>query len=61
MLYGAPAVCAGVAVLAYRAVSTGVPLLLGGLALLSFAQCRRDVAIDQAKPFDELDGSSFAT
>lgn len=37
VLYGAPALCAGVAVLGYRAVSTGVPLVLGGLALLRFA------------------------
>jgi uncharacterized membrane protein YbhN (UPF0104 family) len=36
VLYGAPAICAGVAVLAYRAVSTGLPLALGAIALLSF-------------------------
>jgi uncharacterized protein (TIRG00374 family) len=30
VLYGAPAICAGIAVLAYRAVSTGLPLALGG-------------------------------
>ena len=35
VLYGAPAICAGVAVLAYRAVSTGLPLALGGIALLA--------------------------
>lgn len=34
VLYGAPATCAGIAVLAYRAVSTGLPLALGGVALL---------------------------
>jgi uncharacterized membrane protein YbhN (UPF0104 family) len=38
VLYGAPAICAGVAVLAYRAVSTGLPLALGGIALLSLVQ-----------------------
>jgi uncharacterized membrane protein YbhN (UPF0104 family) len=38
LLYGAPAICAGLAVLAYRAVSTGLPLALGGVALLTF--CR---------------------
>src|SRR6202035_697772 len=30
VLYGAPATCAGLAVLAYRAVSSGLPLALGG-------------------------------
>jgi uncharacterized membrane protein YbhN (UPF0104 family) len=35
VLYGAPAICAGIAVLAYRAVSTGLPLALGGGALLT--------------------------
>jgi uncharacterized membrane protein YbhN (UPF0104 family) len=35
VLYGAPAICAGIAVLAYRAVSTGLPLALGGIALLA--------------------------
>jgi uncharacterized membrane protein YbhN (UPF0104 family) len=38
VLYGAPATCAGLAVLAYRAVSSGLPLALGGMALLTF--CR---------------------
>jgi uncharacterized membrane protein YbhN (UPF0104 family) len=38
VLYGAPAACAGVAVLAYRAVSTGLPLALGGVGVL--ALCR---------------------
>jgi uncharacterized membrane protein YbhN (UPF0104 family) len=38
VLYGAPAACAGVAVLAYRAVSTGLPLALGGLGLLTLCQ-----------------------
>jgi uncharacterized membrane protein YbhN (UPF0104 family) len=42
VLYGAPALCAGVAVLSYRAVSTGVPLLLGGLALPGLAGRGRD-------------------
>jgi uncharacterized membrane protein YbhN (UPF0104 family) len=35
VLYGAPAICAGIAVLAYRAISTGLPLALGGAALLA--------------------------
>jgi uncharacterized membrane protein YbhN (UPF0104 family) len=35
VLYGAPAICAGIAVLAYRAVSIGLPLALGGGALLT--------------------------
>jgi uncharacterized membrane protein YbhN (UPF0104 family) len=38
VLYGAPAGCAGIAVLAYRAVSTGLPLALGGVGLLTL--CR---------------------
>jgi uncharacterized membrane protein YbhN (UPF0104 family) len=38
VLYGAPAACAGVAVLAYRAVSTGLPLALGGVAFLRLGQ-----------------------
>jgi Lysylphosphatidylglycerol synthase TM region len=38
VLYGAPAICAGIAVLAYRAVSTGLPLALGGVALLALGQ-----------------------
>jgi len=38
VLYGTPAICAGIAVLAYRAVSTGVPLSLGGVALLAIGQ-----------------------
>jgi hypothetical protein len=35
VLYGEPAICAGIAVLAYRAVSTGLSLALGGLAFLT--------------------------
>jgi uncharacterized membrane protein YbhN (UPF0104 family) len=35
VLFGAPAICAGIAVLAYRAVSTGVPLAAGGVAFLT--------------------------
>jgi uncharacterized membrane protein YbhN (UPF0104 family) len=35
VLYGAPAICAGIAVLAYRAVSTGLPLAFGGAAVLT--------------------------
>jgi uncharacterized membrane protein YbhN (UPF0104 family) len=38
VLYGAPAICAGIAVLAYRAFSTGLPLALGGIALLALGQ-----------------------
>jgi len=38
VLYGAPAICAGIAVLAYRAVSTGLPLALGGAAFLALGQ-----------------------
>jgi uncharacterized membrane protein YbhN (UPF0104 family) len=48
VLFGAPALCAGVAVLGYRAVSTGVPLVLGGVALIDLAGRRRD-RTDQAK------------
>jgi uncharacterized membrane protein YbhN (UPF0104 family) len=35
VLFGAPAICAGIAVLAYRAVSTGMTLALGGAAFLT--------------------------
>jgi len=35
VFFGAPVVCTGIAVLAYRAVSTGTPLALGGVALLT--------------------------
>jgi uncharacterized membrane protein YbhN (UPF0104 family) len=41
VLYGAPAVCAGIAVLAYRAVSTGLPLALGGVGLLTLCRPAR--------------------
>jgi uncharacterized membrane protein YbhN (UPF0104 family) len=43
VLYGAPASCAGIAVLAYRAVSTGLPLALGGVAVLAL---RRRAVLD---------------
>lgn len=39
-LYGAPALCAALAVLAYRAVSTWLPLALGGVALLALRRQR---------------------
>jgi len=35
VLFGAPVICTGIAVLAYRAVSTGMPLALGGVAFLT--------------------------
>jgi uncharacterized membrane protein YbhN (UPF0104 family) len=35
VVFGAPAICAGIAVLAYRAVSTGVPVAVGGVAFLT--------------------------
>ena len=38
VLYGAPAICVGIAVLGYRTISTGLPLALGGGAFLTF--CR---------------------
>jgi putative heme transporter len=38
VLNGAPAICAGIAVLAYRAVSTGLPLALGGAAFFTLRQ-----------------------
>jgi uncharacterized membrane protein YbhN (UPF0104 family) len=41
VLYGAPAACAGIAVLAYRAVSTGLPLALGGVGLLTLLRPAR--------------------
>jgi uncharacterized membrane protein YbhN (UPF0104 family) len=41
VLFGAPAICAGIAVLAYRAVSTGLTLTLGGVALLTIRRQTR--------------------
>jgi uncharacterized membrane protein YbhN (UPF0104 family) len=35
VLFGVPAICAGIAVLAYRAVSTGLTLALGAVAFLT--------------------------
>ena len=35
VFFGAPVICTGIAVLAYRAVSTGMPLALGGVAFLT--------------------------
>jgi uncharacterized membrane protein YbhN (UPF0104 family) len=40
VLFGVPAVCAGIAVLAYRAVSTGLTLALGGVAFLTIRRPR---------------------
>jgi hypothetical protein len=40
-MFGAPAICAGIAVLAYRAVSTGVPVAVGGVAFLTLGQQTR--------------------
>ena len=49
VLYGAPAVCAGIAVLAYRAITTGMPLALGGAASLTL---RPAGPRDQGQRFD---------
>lgn len=51
VLYGAPAICAGVAVLAYRAVSTGLPLALGGVGLVALGRplLRQRLATDGAR------------
>jgi uncharacterized membrane protein YbhN (UPF0104 family) len=63
VLYGAPAICAGIAVLAYRAVSTGLPLALGGVALLALGQPaprrrRDDEAAGKARKYERgLDGA----
>jgi len=35
VFFGAPVLCTGIAVLAYRAVSTGMPLAMGGVAFLT--------------------------
>ena len=40
-LYGAPAICAALAVLAYRAVSTWLPLALGAAAILALRKRRQ--------------------
>jgi len=49
-LYGAPALCAALAVLAYRAVSTGLPLALGGGALLTLRQPRAPQSASSGEP-----------
>jgi uncharacterized membrane protein YbhN (UPF0104 family) len=49
-LYGAPATCAGIAVLAYRAVSTGLPLALGGVAFLRLCRLPAPPAASTAIP-----------
>jgi uncharacterized membrane protein YbhN (UPF0104 family) len=41
VLFGVPAICAGIAVLAYRAVSTGLTLALGGFAFLTIGRFGR--------------------
>jgi hypothetical protein len=38
VLYGTPAICAGIAVLAYGLVSTVLPLSLGGIAVLTLGR-----------------------
>jgi uncharacterized membrane protein YbhN (UPF0104 family) len=53
VLFGAPAVCAGIAVLAYRAVSTGLPLAAGAVALLTLGQrraCTPSPSAQRARP-----------
>jgi uncharacterized membrane protein YbhN (UPF0104 family) len=45
VLFGAPAICAGIAVLAYRAISTGLTLALGGAAFLTI---RRRAPLSQS-------------
>jgi uncharacterized membrane protein YbhN (UPF0104 family) len=60
VLFGAPAICAGIAVLAYRAVSTGLTLALGGAAFLKIGRRvprTRPISAHEAKP---LNDSSFA-
>jgi uncharacterized membrane protein YbhN (UPF0104 family) len=53
VLYGAPAACAAIAVLSYRAVSTGLPLALGGVAFLRLCQRLRPLsALPAATPAD---------
>jgi len=44
VLYGATAICAGIAVLAYRAIANGLPLVLGGAA---FATLARRASVDR--------------
>ena len=42
VLFGSPVICTGIAVLAYRAVSTGMPLALGGVAFLTLRRSAGD-------------------
>jgi uncharacterized membrane protein YbhN (UPF0104 family) len=55
VLYGAPATCAGIAVVAYRAVSTGLPLALGGGAFIGLCEplarhARRERLVASPRP-----------
>jgi uncharacterized membrane protein YbhN (UPF0104 family) len=54
VLYGAPVACAGAAVLGYRAISTALPLALGGVAYLGLRQRRsRGLAAPEAPTLHE--------
>jgi uncharacterized membrane protein YbhN (UPF0104 family) len=59
VLFGAPAICAGIAVLAYRAVSTGVPLTLGGVAFLTLGQAAsRNAPLPAQQPRPDVQSHS---
>jgi uncharacterized membrane protein YbhN (UPF0104 family) len=55
-LFGVPAICAGVAVLAYRAVSIGLPLLLALFAVLGLGApaLRRRARVARSAPAGQL-------
>ncbi len=61
VLCGTRAICAGVAVLACRAVSTGLPLALGGVGLLALGRplLRQSSATHRAR--EQLRGRQVRT
>jgi uncharacterized membrane protein YbhN (UPF0104 family) len=60
VLFGAPAICAGIAVLAYRAVSTGLTLALGGAAFLTIRRRAPRTRSFSAHQAQALNDNTFA-
>jgi uncharacterized membrane protein YbhN (UPF0104 family) len=60
VLFGAPAICAGIAVLAYRAVSTGLTLAAGGAAFLTIRRRASRTPPFPAHQAQALNDNTFA-
>jgi uncharacterized membrane protein YbhN (UPF0104 family) len=60
VLFGAPAICAGIAVVAYRAVSTGLTLALGGGAFLTIRRQAPRTPPCSGRDARAVDGKAFA-